>query len=228
MQWTKEHVTLFLDYDGTLHESLYVYAPAFRKAYESLIVQGLVENRSFTDEQIGHWLGYPARDMWTSFQPQLTDQQWMAASQIVKEEMIRLSCNGTARLYPEALDTLSRLKQEGYGLIFLSNCSHAYMIAHQKTFRLSDYFDAFFCIGDYPVPSKTALYQIAAADVPGQHIMVGDRFHDLEVAQQFHLPFVGCRYGYGVTGELDSASVCIDSIQQLPDAVHSLSDSFLV
>lgn len=222
MQWTKRRITLFLDYDGTLHESLYVYAPAFRKAYASLVVQNLVEEQSFTDVQIGHWLGYPARDMWTAFQPQLSDEQWKAASQIVKEEMIRLSCNGTARLYPGALDSLRRLKDAGYNLIFLSNCSHAYMEAHNNTFHLSSYFDKFFCIGDYPVPSKAALYQLVAAELPGTHIMIGDRFHDLEVAQHFHLPFIGCRYGYGNTGELDAATICIDSVQDLPDAVHTI------
>ena len=222
MQWTKERISLFLDYDGTLHESLYVYAPAFRKAYASLVEQKLVKDQSFSDAQIGHWLGYPAKDMWTTFQPQLSDTQWKAASQIVKEEMVRLSCNGTARLYPGALDTLKQLKKSGCSLIFLSNCSHAYMEAHINTFRLSSYFDYFFCIGDYPVPSKAALYQLIAEEIPGTHIMVGDRFHDLEVAQQFHLPFIGCRYGYGTAGELDSATICINSIRNLPEAVQSL------
>ena len=214
--------TLFLDYDGTLHQSLHIYAPAFRLAYSQLVQQGLAPERSFSDEWIGQWLGYTARDMWTSFLPHLSEQQWRKASQIVGTEMLRLTQNGVAKLYPAALDTLATLKTSGYQLVFLSNCSRPYLDAHRQAFALDQYFDAFYCIADYPVTDKVQLYQIAAAQFPGQHIIIGDRFHDLAVAQTFHLPFIGCRYGYGTSNELDAADYHIKAVTELIAAVTKI------
>lgn len=214
--------TLFLDYDGTLHQSLHIYAPAFRLAYSQLVQQGLAPECSFSDEWIGQWLGYTARDMWTTFLPHLSEQQWRKASQIVGTEMLRLTQNGVAKLYPAALDTLATLKASGYQLVFLSNCSRPYLDAHRQAFALDQYFDAFYCIADHPVADKVQLYQIAAAQFPGQHIIIGDRFHDLAVAQHFHLPSIGCRYGYGTASELEHATVTINAVTQLPAAVAQI------
>jgi len=36
--------TIFLDYDGTLHDSLKIYARAFKKAYAYLVKEGLAES----------------------------------------------------------------------------------------------------------------------------------------------------------------------------------------
>lgn len=215
-------MTLFLDYDGTLHESLHVYAPAFRLAYADLVRQGLAPEQSITDAQIGRWLGYTAQEMWTTFLPHLHEAQWKAASKTVGAEMLRLTQQSSARLYPGALDTLAQLKATGYQLVFLSNCSRPYMDAHRQAFQLDRFFSAFFCIADYPVTAKTELYQIAAQERPGTHIIIGDRFHDLAVAQQFGLPAIGCRYGYGEQNELNAASIAIDTVAELPAAVAQI------
>lgn len=215
--------TVFLDYDGTLHESIHVYAPAFRLAYGQLERAGLVDARTFSDAEIARWLGYPAQDMWATFQPQLSAAQREAASRTVREEMARLVRDGKARLYPGALAALEKLRAQGARLVFLSNCSRPYMDAHRQAFALDCYFDAFYCIADYPVASKVELYRIAARQYPGAHIMAGDRFHDFEVARAFGLPFIGCRYGYGAPDELTGADILIDDVAALPEAAARLS-----
>jgi len=219
MQSPTNPVTLFFDYDGTLHESLRIYAPAFRLAYAALVEQKLAPAHSFTDIEIGHWLGCTAQEMWTTFLPQLQENQWRSASRMVGEEMLRQIHLGNARLYPHALETLAQLKAAKFQLVFLSNCSHPYMEAHKQQFPLDDYFSTFYCIADHPASSKAQLYQQIRQYHPGPHIMIGDRRYDLQVAQQFDLPFIGCRYGYSLPGELDSASICIDDITQLLEAI---------
>ena len=62
---------IVFDYDGTLHETIRIYAPAFRMNYRILVEQGLAAPREFTDDEIGRWLGYTAADMWNAFAPQL-------------------------------------------------------------------------------------------------------------------------------------------------------------
>ena len=37
-------MNIIFDYDGTLHETLYIYKPAFLKAYDWLVKNGYAEN----------------------------------------------------------------------------------------------------------------------------------------------------------------------------------------
>lgn len=215
-------VTLFLDYDGTLHESLHIYAPAFRHAYQFLVAQQLAPDRTFTDAEIGRWLGYTARDMWQTFLPQLAPQHQAAASRIVGAEMLRLIQQGQARLYPHAIEILQQLRQQQVTLVFLSNCSRPYLDAHRQYFLLDRYFSAFYCIADYPVTAKWQLYQQIQSQHSGLHIMVGDRQQDMDVAQHAQIPAIGCRYGYGTESEYTNATCTIDDIRQLPLAIQTI------
>ena len=63
--------SLIFDYDGTLHDSIKIYAPAFRQAYAYLVSLKLAEERTWTDGEISPWLGFSSRDMWNSFLPEL-------------------------------------------------------------------------------------------------------------------------------------------------------------
>ena len=42
--------TVFFDFDGTLHDSMAIYGPAFRKAYAWLVSEGHMPPQEFTDE----------------------------------------------------------------------------------------------------------------------------------------------------------------------------------
>lgn len=50
--------TIFFDYDGTLHDSLRIYALAFKKAYAYLVEEGHTEPKEWSDKEISHWLGF--------------------------------------------------------------------------------------------------------------------------------------------------------------------------
>ena len=50
--------TVFFDYDGTLHDSMRLYGPAFRRVYAALVAEGWAEPRAFSDKEIASWLGY--------------------------------------------------------------------------------------------------------------------------------------------------------------------------
>ena len=49
---------LLFDYDGTLHETMRIYGPAFRMACEDLAARGLIEPRHDSDAEIAAWLGF--------------------------------------------------------------------------------------------------------------------------------------------------------------------------
>ena len=60
---------LIFDYDGTLHQSMLTYAPAFRATCKMLADNGYMAEREFTDEEISYWLGFNSTDMWNNFLP---------------------------------------------------------------------------------------------------------------------------------------------------------------
>ena len=136
--------TVVFDYDGTLHETLRIYAPAFRENYAYMVSAGLLPAREIMDGEIASWLGYTAGDMWREFAPGLTPEQALAAGRRVQEGMQRRIRDGTARLYPEVPEMMDRLKDEGYRLVFLSNCKTVYLEAHRKRFPLDRWFDAYY------------------------------------------------------------------------------------
>lgn len=61
------------------------------------------------------------------------------ASGIIGEHMLAI-IESSARLFPRALDTLETLNNRGLVLVLISNCSEAYLNAHNKAFKLDRYF----------------------------------------------------------------------------------------
>ena len=216
--------TIFFDYDGTLHDSMRVYGPAFRKGVAWLEKEGYLAHQEYDDEWISHWLGWTTSDMWQTFTPQLPEEVWRNAAHIVGAEMDRLSSSGQGRLFEGIPEALTQLKQAGYTLAFLSNCRHAYRDAHRQFYNLDEWFDVYHCAQDFPGLAKWEIYQrvITEETHPGPHVMVGDRFHDIEVASKAHIASIGCAYGFGEADELNAASIIIEAPSELPGAVEEV------
>ncbi len=211
---------LIFDYDGTLHDSIKIYAPAFRSAYAYLVRKRLAIPKEFADWEISYWLGFTAVEMWSSFLPDLPREEKQKCSEIIGKEMLHLINHGVAELYPQTEDVLLKLKGKGYNLIFLSNCKHAYMDASVRQFRLDRFFSGFYCSEDFGFKPKHEIFDTIKADIPGDFIVIGDRLQDIEMAKLHNLKSIGCLYGYGTPAELKSATV---QINQLPDILQLLS-----
>lgn len=213
---------LIFDYDGTLHDCIKIYAPAFRLAYAYLVSRRYAPKREWTEKEISRWLGFSAADMWNSFAPGLLPDEKKLCSQMIGEEMLRLTENGEAQLYPGALSALGTLKNQGFRLIFLSNCKRAYMEAHKKRFGLEAYFDGFFCAEDYGWRPKTEIFPAVREAFGGEFLVIGDRFHDMEMAQRHRLRAIGCTYGYGTREELLNAWALAGDVRELLELILSL------
>ena len=110
----------------------------------------------------------------------------------------------------------------GYNLIFLSNCKHLYMKEHIEKFHLDDYFCAFYCAEDYDFMPKPEIFNLIKEAYSGEHIIIGDRFFDMEVAKIHELPSIGCAYGYCDEGELDCATIVVSHPDEIIDALSKL------
>ena len=134
--------TVFFDYDGTLHNSMLTYGPAFREVYADLVKNGYLEYQELTDEEISHWLGWTVEDMWNTFAPDLPELVWRKASMKIGRIMDERLESGNAGLFPGIKDVLIQLHDEGYELVFLSNCGKQYRDKHLSTFGIAQLFDA--------------------------------------------------------------------------------------
>ena len=83
-------VNLLFDYDGTLHDSLAIYAPAVRAAYDDLASRGLALGDPPDRETIQRWIGMTPSEMWEQFQPQLSSQEKQAGGAYIGRRMQEL------------------------------------------------------------------------------------------------------------------------------------------
>jgi phosphoglycolate phosphatase len=209
--------TLFFDFDGTIHNSIKIYAPAFRKAYDFLVEEGFAEKRIWSEDEISHWLGYTSKNMWKEFMPDLDEVPRKKAGAMVGNTMRFLMEERKAELYEGSLETLDYLKKEGYNLVFLSNCSASYRDKANEIFGLDKYFDDLVCAEDYSFIPKHEILKKIKDKYPGEKAIVGDRIHDMEAGKLNNIKSIGCTYGFGSLEELKDADVIIDDVKKLKE-----------
>ncbi|VDN48482.1 HAD family hydrolase [Petrocella atlantisensis] len=207
--------TIVLDYDGTLHDSIKIYGPAFRKAYKFLVDQKQVPPRIWEDEEIIQWLGLSSKEMWEAFMPDMNPSIREQAGKIIGEEMNDLLQNKKAVLYEGALETLEYLKNRGYKLVFLSNCGRSYMEYSRDLFGLDHYFDEMLCAQDYDFIPKYEILSQVMVQLEREIVVVGDRYKDMEAGKRNNLQTIGCQYGYAQGDELLEADYKINHIKEL-------------
>ena len=215
---------LIFDYDGTIHNSMKIYEPSFRNAYQWLVDNNYAEQRDFSYEEISYWLGFNSTDMWQQFQPNLAPEIKEKVRIILGNYMGEYAENGRAELFDGAEDMLLDLKNQGHTLIFLSNCRVQYMERHKRIFRLDRFFDYFYCCEEYDFLPKYQIFRKISSRHSGQYIIIGDRFHDIETATKNGLKSIGCGYGYGTVKELEKSDIIVNNINEIPAAVKLLTE----
>lgn len=213
---------LIFDYDGTIHQSMKTYAPAFRNTCKWLSDNEYIAEKKYTDKEISYWLGFNSTDMWGTFQPDLQPEIREKARVMLGEDMARRVENGEGALFPNTEKVLTELKNQGHTLIFLSNCRVHYMERHSRVFGLDRFFDYFYCCEEYGFIPKYQIFRLFSLQHKGQYIVIGDRFHDIDTATQNGLKSIGCGYGYSTDGELDKADIVVNDITEIPSAVEKL------
>lgn len=215
---------LIFDYDGTIHNSMKTYAPAFRNTCRWLSDNGYIRPAEYSDNQISYWLGFNSTDMWSQFQPDLDPEIREKARIMLGADMAERVENGEGALFEHAEQVLSGLENNGYNLIFLSNCRVHYMERHRRVFGLDRFFSYFYCCEEFDFIPKYEIFRKIKSSHDGDFIVIGDRFHDIEMAVRNNLRSIGCGYGYGSPEELEKADIIADDIRKIPDCVKALEN----
>ncbi len=207
--------TIFLDYDGTLHDSMAIYKPAFLKAYATLVKKQYAEAKDWTDEAISKFLGQTPKEMWASFGDAIPEAAKQEASLAIGNTMETMIKAHQAKLYNGAIETLKTLKARGYTLVFISNCKTQYMENHTEVFQLDRYFDAMVCAEMYDYAPKTDVLKTLKQRFQSPYAMVGDRHHDIDAGKAHQMVTVACTYGFGSDEEHTHADYKITDITEL-------------
>lgn len=211
--------TIIFDYDGTIHNTLRIYEPAFRKAYKWLVDKNLVEERTIDSSEIASWLGLNSKEMWDMFLPELAQTYKDEASAMIGAMMVKQIERHEALWYEGARDVLTKLKQAGYKLLILSNCKITYRKAHWKEFEMQRWFESFYDCESYGFRPKTEIVKQIANEFEGPYLVVGDRYHDFECAKSCGGRFAACLYGYGQMAEFEGADYLVNDIRDILEVV---------
>lgn len=218
MDGHERDTVLIFDYDGTLNDSGLIYVPAFCNMYETMVRDGVAEPRQWSPEEITCYLGYSAVEMWLEFMPDISRDLMARYSEGLGEEMLAMIENGQARWYDGAEETLQILHDRGYRMVVLSNCRNQYLETNRRAFQMDRFFSGYYDCESYDFAPKPEIFREIQRECRAkEYIVIGDRRHDMEVAQTHGLRSIGCLYGYGSREELDIADQRIESIRQLAD-----------
>ena len=175
---------LVFDYDGTLHNSMLTYAPAFRDTMKWLSDSGYIADREYSDKEISYWLGFNSTDMWGNFHPELDITIRETARKKLGENMAHRLDSGEGALYTGAEEMLTALKNAGHTIIFLSNCRVHYMERAKRLFGLDKWFDHFYCCEEFDFIPKYEIFRRFAPNHKGEYIIIGDRFIEGDIKER--------------------------------------------
>lgn len=215
-------INLLFDYDGTLHDSLRIYAPAVQTAYDRLTRLGCAPPRRWSDEEVRAWIGLPPAQMWDQCVPGLPDTEKQTSAALVGRRMLELVQAGHARLYAGVPEVLTALRQQGFRLLLLSNCPISYLRAHTEYFHLEQFFHGLFCAEQFAYRPKYEIFSRLRPRYDGTFAVIGDRIQDMEIARRNGLPAIGCLYGYGGRKELSGADWTVQAPSQLLSCVMGI------
>ena len=215
---------LIFDYDGTLHNTLKIYEPAFRAAFRWLVEEGYEHEQTIPSGQLASWLGLNSRDMWEAFRPMLPQKVKEKASAMIGKAMVQNVRGHMAQWYQGAEALLDALKSEGCQMVVLSNCKRAYREAHWEEFSMERWFTDFYDCESFDFAPKTIIVQTIMQRFSGPYIVIGDRKNDLECARACRGRFLGCLYGYGTEKELYGADFLADRPRDILTGIHRLSE----
>lgn len=210
--------TIFFDFDGTIHETMYIYGPALDKAKEYLD-EHKIPHKGLERELYHTYLGYNADDMWKMVMGGNDLETIHYVSSIVGREMNLNLDRGLGRLYPKTEETLMELKKRGYTLVYISNARNRYYEKVKETYKLERFFDGFLTSEMYNELPKEEILKSVMNDYPTPYSIVGDRFFDMVGGKKNNMTTIFCNYGYGKPEEGNDASYRIDSIDELLEIV---------
>lgn len=202
------------DLDGTLHWTEKALVPAIRRAMSEMGAEPAAAER--INALYGEPLEEFCRDLLGTGRENDCRRFMLAIDRHQRDTL-----PATGALYPGVRGMLRELRKAGVSMAVISNAGEDYIRLVLKTFGIHDRFDALLGV-DNGLSKTRRLRSLLQTGGYCAAVMVGDRYHDLQAAEENGVRFIGCAYGYGAPGEMDRADELVGAAAEIPSAMIRL------
>ena len=195
---------MIFDMDGTLFQTETLLIPTFNTLFNTLREEGIYEGDIPSHRQWLECIGMVMDDIWKLFLPNVNQNTYHRANELLLELQTSFLHQGATSLYPDVRNTLQFLKKQGVRLFIASNGLEHYVNSVAEFHQIIPLFEAVYTAGQYCTSSKIELvHQLLTDHHVQQAWMVGDRHSDVTAGKQNGLCTIGCTYaGFASEDEL--------------------------
>lgn len=206
--------SIIFDFDGTLHNTIKIYYPAFSEGVKILREHGFAKDFELSEENVAKFLGekptfaydFLAKDADKNFKEEVMT--------LVGKKMDENIASGIGELYKGTIKVLEELYQN-YDLYILSNCRESYLENALDVYKIKKYFKNYYAAETFDYIPKDEIIKKERKNLRKEIIFIGDRHHDMEAARKNNLKCIFCSYGFGDESEGKNANYKISSIEEL-------------
>ena len=193
---------IILDFDGTLADTRGLIV---RTMQQTLLALGL---ESRTDEQCAAMIGLPLKQAFTNLMP-MTDEMGERCVETYRRIFNENNAAYTVPTFPNVLETLRQLSEEGYTLTIASSRSHRSLMEFVEDMYLNEVIPYVLGADDVtqakPHPEPVLKTLEAFGCKPEDAMVVGDTWYDIEMGRRAGVRTCGVTYGNGTRQELTDA-----------------------
>lgn len=205
--------SIIFDFDGTLHDTMKIYQPAFESGVDLLKENGYAKDFTPFASNIEKFLGekpdFAYKQIAKDAPRELIEKAMKKVGTGMEDNM-----ETVGELYPGTTEVLENL-YKNYDLYILSNCRIRYLEKALDVYGIRKYFKDYFTGEAFNYIPKEDILKNERKNIKEGIIFVGDRYHDIRAAVDNDIPAVFASYGFGPAEEGKDADYKIDSIKEL-------------
>lgn len=206
--------SIIFDFDGTLHNTIKIYYPAFSSGVELLREHGFARDFELSEKNVAKFLGEKPNFAYELIARGADENLKREVMALVGKNMDENIKKGIGELYDGTIKVLEELSKN-YDLYILSNCRESYLDTALNVYGIKNYFKKYFAAETYDYIPKDEIIKMEKQKIKEEIIFVGDRHHDMEAARINNLKSIFCSYGFGSEEEGKNANYKISSIGEL-------------
>ena len=215
--------SIIFDFDGTLHNTIKIYYPAFSSGVELLREHGFARDFELSEKNVAKFLGEKPNFAYDLIARGADDSLKKEVMALVGKKMDENIKNGLGELYEGTIKVLEELSKN-YDLYILSNCRESYLDTALDVYGIKKYFKKYFAAETYDFLPKEDIIKKERQKIKEEIIFVGDRHHDMEAARINNLKSIFCSYGFGSEEEGKDASYKISSLGEILKLLWNFKD----
>ena len=206
--------SIIFDFDGTLHDTIKIYYPAFSEGVKILKEHGYAKDFELSENNVKRFLGEKPNFAYDLLAKDADEDFKLEVMTHVGQKMDENIRNKIGKLYDGTEEVLEKLSKT-YDLYILSNCRESYLDQALDIYGIKKYFKEYYAAETFDFIPKDEIIRQERKNLKEEIIFVGDRHHDMDAARKNNLRSIFCTYGFGPEDEGKDTTYKIDSIREM-------------